>query len=165
MSGPAKITAGIVLCMTDQSATTEVWDELRLSTSRTMRVVYALVGFVFLGVGILGWIVPGIPGTVNLLIALFFFSRSSDRMYRWMLTNRYFGQSLQDYASGLGIRRRIKVIAVASIFVAVTLSVVYAIDALWWKVGLIALGLYGIWFALTRPTREVELARRAALPS
>ena len=37
-----------------------------------------------------------------------------------------------------------------------------AIESLWIRVGLVALGLYGIYFILTKPTRELELARRAA---
>ncbi|NNK90867.1 MAG: DUF454 family protein, partial [Acidimicrobiia bacterium] len=81
--------------------------------------------------------------------------------HTWMLENRYFGQSLRDYKSGLGIPRRIKIVAVTAITVAVTLSVTLAISNVYARVGLIALGLYGIWFVLTRPTREVEVVRRA----
>jgi uncharacterized membrane protein YbaN (DUF454 family) len=139
-----------------------VVEQVRLARSRAVRIVYGAVGFVFLGLGIAGQFVPGLPGTMNLLIALWFFSMSSERMYRWMLTNKYFGQQLRDYKAGLGIPRKIKVIAVSSIVVAVTLSTVFALDNLWVRVGVVALGIVGVWFVLSRPTREVELARRAA---
>lgn len=138
------------------------FQDVDLTTSRPMRVVYAAAGFVALGLGIAGTFIPGLPGFLFLLFALFLFSRSNERMYRWMLTNRYFGQSLRDYKSGLGIPRVVKVIAVSSIAVAVTLSVVVVIDATWGRVALVALGFYGVWYVLTRPTREVEVARRAA---
>jgi uncharacterized membrane protein YbaN (DUF454 family) len=137
-------------------------DELRLDTSRPVRVLYATLGFLFLAVGIAGQVIPGLPGTLNLIVALFFFSRSSERMYRWMLTNRFFGRSLRDYKNGLGIPRRVKVVAVVSICLAVGLSVGFFLDNVWVRLGLVALGAYGIWFVLTRPTTEVELARRAA---
>lgn len=139
-------------------------DGFTVSVSRNpvVRVAYAAAGFVFLGLGIAGTFIPGLPGTVNLLVALWLFSMSSERMHRWMLTNKYFGQSLLDYKNGLGMPRRIKVIAVASITVAVTASVLFAITNVWFRTGLIALGLVGVAFVLTRPTREVELARRAA---
>jgi uncharacterized membrane protein YbaN (DUF454 family) len=130
-----------------------------------VRAAYGAAGFVFLGLGIAGTFLPGLPGTVNLLIALWLFSMSSERMHRWMLTNKYFGQSLLDYKNGLGMPRRIKVIAVASITLAVTASVLFAITNVWFSTGLIALGLVGVAFVLTRPTREVELARRAAARS
>jgi uncharacterized membrane protein YbaN (DUF454 family) len=133
-----------------------------LSRNPVVRAAYAAAGFVFLGIGIAGTIIPGLPGTVNLLVALWLFSMSSERMHRWMLTNRYFGQTLLDYKSGLGMPRRVKIVAVASITLAVTVSVVFAIANPWARVGLIALGLVGIGFVASRPTREVELARRAA---
>ena len=134
----------------------------RRSRSRIARVVYGVFGFFFLGLGIAGWFVPGIPGTVNLLIALWFFSLSSERMYVWMLTNRYFGRELRDYKSGLGIPRRVKVIAVTSIVLAVGWSAGFVFDSVWIRTALVAVGAYGVWFILTRPTREVELARRMA---
>ncbi len=136
-------------------------DELDLSTSRSMRLVYAAIGFVFLAIGFLGFIIPGLPGFLFLLFALWFFSRSSQRMHRWMLTNRFFGQNLRDYKGGLGIPRRIKIVAVTCIVLAVSYSVGFAISNVWLRVFLVALGLYGIYFILDKPTREVELARRS----
>ena len=138
-----------------------VGSEVRLSTSRTMRAVFALLGFMFLGLGIAGNFVPGLPGTVNLLIALYFFSQSSERMYRWMLTNRWFGQALRDYKGGLGIPRRVKLIAVVSIVAAVALSTGCFIRPVWLRLIVALLGAYGVWFVMTRPTQELEVARRA----
>lgn len=137
-------------------------EELRLARSRSLRLLYGAIGFVFLGLGIAGYFVPGLPGTVNLLIALWFFSMSSERMHRWMLTNKYFGKSLRDYKAGLGIPRKIKIIAVASIVVFVSLSAIFAIQNTIARIVLVAVGVYGVWFVLSRPTTEVELARRAA---
>jgi uncharacterized membrane protein YbaN (DUF454 family) len=133
-----------------------------VARSRVLRIVYGAFGFVFLSLGIAGWFLPGIPGTINLLIALWLFSMSSRRMYRWMLTNKYFGQELRDYKSGLGIPRKVKVFATTSIVLAVGFSAGFVFDNMWVRGGLVALGAYGVWFILTRPTREVELARRAA---
>lgn len=137
-------------------------EEVRLARSRAVRIVYGAVGFVFLGLGIAGQFVPGLPGTMNLLIALWLFSMSSERMHRWMLSNRYFGQQLRDYKAGLGIPRKIKVIAVSSMVIAVTLSTVFALENTWVRIAVVTLGVVGVWFVLSRPTREVELARRAA---
>ncbi len=137
-------------------------EDIRVTRNPVARVVYAVLGFVFLGVGIFGFFVPGPPGTVFLLVALYFFSMSNERMYRWMLTNKYFGQTLLDYRSGLGIPRRIKVIAVTCIVLAVGYSAGFVIETGWIRIALVALGIYGAWFVLSRPTTEVERARRAA---
>ena len=127
---------------------------LPVARSLVARAILGLFGVVFLGVGILGYILPGLPGTLFLLIAAWLFSMSSPRLYHWMMTNRWFGRTLSDYRASLGIPRRIKVIAVTAIAVSVSMSIVYALDALWAQVGLIAFGLYGIYFVTSRPTRE-----------
>ena len=100
---------------------------------------------------------PGLPGTLFLLIAAWLFSMSHPRLYRWMMTNRWFGQTLSDYRSGLGIPRRIKFISVSAIAVSVTASIGFAIDKPWGRLALAALGAYGIYFILTRPTREAMI--------
>ena len=135
--------------------------DVEVSRSVLLRVVYATLGFAFLGLGIAGTIIPGLPGTINLLVALWLFSMSSERMHRWMLANKLFGKQLRDYKDGLGIPHRVKIIAVTSIVTAVGVSTVFFIDSPWLRAGLIVFGLVGVWFVLSRPTTEVELARRA----
>ena len=163
MSEPRISAGGNVALVSGQTTSDHVAiDELDLNTSLPIRVLYAALGFVFLGLGILGFIVPGLPGFLWLLFALWFFSRSNERMYRWMLTNQYFGQSLRDYKGGLGMPRWVKVVAVTAIVLAVSYSAGFVIEPLWLRIGLVALGAYGVYFVLSKPTREIELARRAA---
>jgi hypothetical protein len=136
--------------------------EVHITRSILLRALYAVLGFAFLGLGIAGTLIPGIPGTINLIVALWFFSMSSERMHCWMLENRLFGKQLRDYKAGLGIPRRVKIFAVTSITLAVGISTMFFIENLWLRIGLILFGIVGIWFVLTRPTTEVEVARRAA---
>ena len=123
---------------------TSVDDQLRVSRSATARAVYVLLGFIFLGIGIAGFYVPVLPGTVNLLVAAYFFSMSSERMFRWMMTNKAFGQQLRDYRAGLGIPRNIKIVAVASIVLSVTLTVTLALTNPWARAGMVLFGLVGV---------------------
>lgn len=142
------------------AAITSVESEIDVSRSAAARVFYGLIGFVFLGVGIAGFVLPGLPGTIFLLIAVYFFSLSNERMYRWMLTNDLFGQELQDYRAGLGIARRVKIIAVTSIVLSVGLSAILVLSDPWARTGLVAFGLVGIVYILKQPTREIETAGR-----
>lgn len=137
-------------------------EDLQITRNPLVRVLYVVLGFLFLVLGIAGYLIPGLPGTINLLVALWFFSMSSERMHRWMLTNKYFGRGLRDYKAGLGIPRTIKIIAVSAIVLSVSLSIALAIEAWWLRLLLIAVGAYGVWYILTRPTRETVLAERAA---
>lgn len=45
---------------------------------------FILIGLVFTGLAILGAILPGVPTTVFLVVALWAFSRSSQRLTRWL---------------------------------------------------------------------------------
>lgn len=119
-----------------------------------LRVFYATAGVILIGIGVLGVVVPGLPGTPLLLVAAWLFSMSSERLYTWTTTNRWFGQAVADYRAGLGIPRRTKAIAVTMVVLVVSYSVFVALERLPLQVLVGGLGLYGIWFILTRPTRE-----------
>ena len=128
--------------------------------SLLVRALAFSFGLVALVLGLTGFFVPGLPGTPFLLVAAWLFSLSSRRLYRWMITNRMFGQIVVDYRNGYGIPRRIKVIAISAVVVAVSTSVTLGLEVLWHRLGLIALGAVGIFFILTRPTTELVREER-----
>jgi uncharacterized membrane protein YbaN (DUF454 family) len=128
-------------------------------TSRLGRGFYAVLGFVSLGLGIAGYIVPVLPGTVFLLIATYFFFKSSDRMYRWVMNHRRFGPTVRAYRAGHGIRRRVKVYAITLMLISVGFSLVFAVEGTVMRVLLVALAAAGAAFILTRPTTENVLAQ------
>jgi uncharacterized membrane protein YbaN (DUF454 family) len=122
------------------------------------RAVYLVLGFLCLGLGIAGYIVPLLPGTVFLLMATFFFFRSSQRMYDWVLQHPWFGTLIRNYRAGHGIPRRIKIYAIALIIISFAVSIALVATGLLLRVILVAIGLAVSAFILTRPTTEVVLA-------
>lgn len=54
--------------------------------SRLKRAVYIVIGSASLVLGIIGAILPGMPATVFFLITIGCYARSSERLYRWLLT-------------------------------------------------------------------------------
>ncbi len=48
------------------------------------KLLYGALGLLCTGLGILGIWVPGLPTTVFILIALWAFSNSSSRLYKWL---------------------------------------------------------------------------------
>lgn len=116
--------------------------------------MFMTIGFLVLFGGVAGYVVPGLPGTPLLLVAAWLFSMSNERLYRWMTTNRWFGQTIADYRAGLGISRRVKSIAIGSMALVVPLSVVFGVNNWLIRLLIIALALIGVVFIVTRPTRE-----------
>lgn len=45
---------------------------------------FVLIGLIFTGLAIIGVLLPGVPTTVFMIVALWAFSRSSERMTRWL---------------------------------------------------------------------------------
>ncbi len=127
-----------------------------LSASPLKRALLISGGLVTLAAGIAGLVLPGLPGTPLLLVAAWLFSLSSPRLYRWMLSNRWFGQGLRDYRAGLGIPLRTKIVAVTMAATVVICSAAFALETWWARGAVLALGAYGIGFVLTRPTRGRE---------
>ncbi|MDY2940961.1 MAG: YbaN family protein [Varibaculum sp.] len=62
-----------------------------------VRYLFMGLGFLFVGLAGLGVFLPLIPTTPFLLLAVFFFARSSQRWQNWLLNHRIFGQYLRDY--------------------------------------------------------------------
>lgn len=132
---------GIVACMTG-----------RLHRSRTLRAFYATLGFLSLALGLVGVVLPILPTTVFVLLAAFFFARSSARMHDWLLSGR-FGLVIRDYQAGLGIPLRVKVYAIVMVVVAFSVSLAVAVKALEWRLVMVASGAAIITYIATRPTR------------
>lgn len=79
-----------------------------------MKVVYLLLGFFFVFLGILGAILPVMPSTVFFIIASYFFARSSKRFHSLLLSIPYVGRQIEFWEKHKAVPRRIKNLAVIS---------------------------------------------------
>ncbi|CAN5631811.1 N/A [soil metagenome] len=119
------------------------------------------LGWLAVGLGGLGVVVPGLPTTVFFLVAASCFARSSPRFERWFLGLPRIGPLVRDHRAGLGMPRRAKVMAIASILIVVSLSVTLAISSVPVRFVVIAAGAVGVSYVAWRvPTRERVLAAR-----
>lgn len=131
-----------------------VYQPAQIARSRTVRFVYGALGFVSLGVAIAGIAIPLIPTTGPVLLAGFFFSRSSERFDDWLVNHRVFGPIIRDWRAGLGFSTRLKAVAVAAIAITFAISVGFIIEPVPVR---IALGLFGaglIVYILRLPTKR-----------
>lgn len=119
--------------------------------SRARRWLYVGLGCVFVALGAIGVVLPGIPTTPFLLLASFFLVRSSPRLHRKMLASKTFGPVLADWNRHRGLRRRVKRIAVFSCSLMIGVSVLFG--GLPWlaRTLVLAAGGYGIWFVARLP--------------
>lgn len=111
-----------------------------------LRVLWVGLGCLFVGLGAIGAVVPGMPTTVFLVLAAACFIRSSQRLYDWLISNKTFGPYLKDYREGKGIPRRAKVLALSMIVIFVSFAVFYAIEVTQIKILVGFIGLIGFLF-------------------
>ena len=117
-----------------------------------MRWLLFLGGWLSLGIGALGVILPVLPTTVFVLIAAGCFARSSPRFYHWLLANRVFGPLIHDWRQHRSIPLRAKIVAVAMIAIVGGATIAFAIDAWWLRIVLtLTLASVATWL-VTRPT-------------
>jgi uncharacterized membrane protein YbaN (DUF454 family) len=124
----------------------------RKARSPLVRAVLFVLGLICLALIPVSYL-PGIPTFDLILLAAFFFSMSSDKMYGWMVNHRYFGRVIRGYRDH-GLTMRMKWIAAAGISASLLLSGLFLTDNAWIRLILAAVGIYAFWFVFSRPTRD-----------
>lgn len=79
------------------------------------RPVLLSIGWLCVGLGILGLFVPMMPGVVFLIIAAACFSRSSPKFEEWLLQHDWLGPPVRQWRRHGAIPTRAKAVAVASL--------------------------------------------------
>lgn len=127
-----------------------MWTGLSLSTRNRLLTI---LGWLCVGLGALGAVLPVLPTTPFLLVALWAFSHSSPRFHGWLLHHRWLGRHVRDWERHRVIPRRAKVIALASMALSLTWAAVYS-SAPWYALAAMAAFMaYGAWYILSKPSR------------
>ncbi len=85
--------------------------------------IYVGLGSVFIAFAIIGIWIPGWPTVSWAVPAAFLFSLSNEKLFRWTLTNKYFGSALFEYyATGKTLPQHVKIMIVGMIAVMVSIS-------------------------------------------
>ena len=133
-------------------------DRVKISRNPLFRTLWFLLGGLFVGIGSIGVVLPGLPTTPFMLLAAACFARSSERFYDWLISNPFFGEDVRCYRAGHGIRPRVKFIAASLAGLFMSYSALFGIPAeyVFLRVFVAAVGVFGVWFILSRPTYRGE---------
>lgn len=86
--------------------------------------VLVVCGWIALGLGVVGIVVPVLPTVPFVLLAAACFLRGSERWHTWLVSHPLFGPHIADYLAGRGLRARTRVVALVMLWASVLLSVV-----------------------------------------
>ena len=74
-----------------------------------MKIIYVILGFVSMGLGIAGSFLPGLPTVPFLLLASFFFARGSERFHRWFTQKKIYKNYLEDFEKNRSMTLKAKI--------------------------------------------------------
>ena len=96
-------------------------------SNRFIRGTLIVAGTFFLGLGILGIILPILPTTPFFLLSAACYSRGSERFYKWLMGNRWFGKYISNYRTGKGIPVKVKVGIITMLWFTISFSVFFIV--------------------------------------
>ncbi len=114
--------------------------------------MWLVLGLTFTGLGFVGMVVPGMPTTICLILAVACFSRSHRGFELWLLNHKWFGAQLRDWEQNKWISTRVKAISCSAIVLFTAFSL-FVIPPVWVKIVVALLAAFGVAYILTRPTR------------
>ena len=79
------------------------------------KITFLILGHIFFALGIVGAMLPILPTTPFLLLAVAFYSKSNSKLHEWLINNRFFGPSLQEWFNHGIIGIKAKLLATAMI--------------------------------------------------
>jgi uncharacterized protein len=121
---------------------------------RAKKQILQGIGVLFVVLGIVGYILPVMPGTIFLILALSCFEASGSGLYNWLYNHPKFGPTLQAWKKHGCISTRIKVLATTLILVSMGTSA-WMCPIGWVKATLVVTAGLLIGFICTRPSRPI----------
>ncbi|MEO0393890.1 MAG: DUF454 family protein, partial [Pseudomonadota bacterium] len=134
-AGEAATTPGAPIASTSEQASEQVFEgpveqsatieSGRHTAQWFMRPFYFTVGMVSLILGLIGVVVPGLPTTIFMIIALWAFARSSRRFHDWLWQHPRFGPPLVAWSQHRVVPRTAK--WAATLMMLASLGIMFAV--------------------------------------
>ncbi len=123
----------------------------RKEMNKFVKALFFISGMICLILGIIGIILPILPTTPFLLLAVACFLRSSKRFYNWLLNSRILGSYIRNYREGRGMPRKIKAFTISMLWITILISF-FLIQITWVRCILIVVAIaVAIHIILIRP--------------
>ena len=119
------------------------------------KIILISLGWLCVGLGFVGVFVPGIPTTIFLIIALWAFTKSSEKLRHWLLNHKRFGPILHNWQEHKVVPRRAKILMVVLMSLAVILFY-YSSQSLILTIGLIIILVSVAIYVISLPSKVPE---------
>lgn len=87
-------------------------------------------GFISLGLGVAGMVLPVLPTTPFLLLSAACFMRGSVRLYTWLMNHKVLGEYIRNFREHKAIPLSVKISSVSLLWITMLISIFFVVDAL-----------------------------------
>ncbi len=123
-----------------------------------MKLCYFLLAWLFFVIGAIGVVLPVLPTTPFMILALWAFAKSSKRFHDWLYHHPLFGPLLQKWRQHRVIPLPAKIISVVMMSASFAYIIFFRQFNIFLLLFVAALMLYGMWFILTKPSAVISAA-------
>ena len=110
---------------------------------KSRKIIYILLGSISLVLGTLGIFLPLLPTTPFYLLTAWLYMRGSEKLYRKVMNNKYFGTIVRNFQEDKSIPLKTKITIVSMLWVTILLSAFWAVS-LWWVRALLLVIAVGV---------------------
>ena len=114
-------------------------------------------GFIFVGIGAVGVVIPVLPTTPFILIASFFFAKGSNRFHDWLKGTKIYKDYAEDYIRdrSMTLKRKLFLMFISDFMLAFPLII---LDSLYIKLFILAVIIwkYYYFFFVIKTKKEVK---------
>lgn len=86
------------------------------------KLFWIILGFIGVGLGAVGAVVPMLPAFPFLLLAAFSFAKSSERLHKWFINTKLYKKNLESYVQGRGMTWATKIRVMITVTVLMSFS-------------------------------------------
>jgi len=119
------------------------------------KYLFIFLGSISLVLGIVGVLVPVLPTTPFLLLSSFFYLRSSNRLYQWLIHHRIFGSYIYNYLTYKAVKQSSKIGAIVFLWFSLLISI-FIVTSLHLRIFLVVVGICVSIHLLTLRTLKKE---------
>ena len=131
-------------------------------TRSGLRLLYLLLGLLFTGLGLVGAFLPLLPTVPFLLLAVWCFARSSQKLHTWLYTHPRWGPPIRDWDKYGVVPIRAKILSCSMMSFSMILMLLTTDLALWHYAAIaVFLTAVGVWI-VTRPSHPPRAERDGA---
>ena len=122
-----------------------------------MKYLLIILGSICLALGVIGIFLPLLPTTPFLLLSAALYFRSSEKLYQWLIRQKYLGTYIRNFREHRAIPLRVKIISVSLVWLTIGYCIVAVVDEyLWAQILLFVLAAAISWHILSYKTLKQD---------